>query len=112
MHNDLKKNFKTEALQLWSNTCRNWTRVALCNSCNWRTQDEYGGHELAYASRAILGELLAELISNKALPPSAAGAVLDRAIASLQSLGNIVSVPGAIATVEDIRADLAKQPIR
>ena len=70
-----------------------------------------GGHELAYASRAILGELLAELVANKVLTADTIGSVLDRSIASLQSLGNIVSVPGAISTVKDVRSDLAKQGI-
>jgi hypothetical protein len=71
-----------------------------------------GGHELAYASRAILSELMDELISSKVLSPSAASDVLDRAVVSLQGLGNIVSVPGAIATVKDIRTDLAKHGVK
>ena len=58
-----------------------------------------GGHELAYASRAILSKLLDELISSGALSASAATNVLDRAMVSLNGLGNIASVPGAITVV-------------
>jgi hypothetical protein len=70
-----------------------------------------GGHELAYASGAILSELLDKLISSKALSPSAASDILNRAVVSLQGLGNLVSVPGAIAVVKDIRTDLAKHGV-
>jgi hypothetical protein len=71
-----------------------------------------GGHELAYASRAILSELMNELISSKALSPDAASGILDRAVVSLQHLGNIVSVPGAITVVKDIRTDLAERGVK
>jgi hypothetical protein len=71
-----------------------------------------GGHELAYASRAILSELMDALISSKALSPGVASDILDRAVVSLQGLGNIVSVPGAIATVKDVRTDLAKHGVK
>lgn len=53
-----------------------------------------GGHELAFASRAILGELLAELVASNILTADAVGSVPDRSIVSLQGLGNIVNVPG------------------
>jgi hypothetical protein len=71
-----------------------------------------GGHELAYASRAILSELMDELISSNALSPRAASDILNRAVVSLQGLGNLVSVPGAITTVKDIRTDLAKHGVK
>jgi hypothetical protein len=71
-----------------------------------------GGHELAYASRAILSELMDELISSNALSPRAASDILNRAVVSLQGLGNLVSVPGAITTVQDIRTDLAKHGVK
>ena len=71
-----------------------------------------GGHELAYATRAILSELMDALISNNALTPDAASAVLNRAAVSLQSLGHIVSVPGAITVVKDIRTDLAAHGVK
>jgi hypothetical protein len=71
-----------------------------------------GGHELAYASRAILSELLDELFLSGALSASDTTNVLDRAMVSLNGLGNIVSVPGAIAVVKDIRTDLAKHGVK
>jgi hypothetical protein len=52
-----------------------------------------------------------ELISSGALNPNAASDILNRAVVSLQGLGNIVSIPGAIATVKDIRTDLAKHGV-
>ena len=71
-----------------------------------------GGQELAYASRAILSELMDQLISSGALSSDAAGIVLDGAVVRLQSLGNIVSLPGAITVVKDIRTDLAKHGVK
>ena len=70
-----------------------------------------GGNELGYASRAILSALLDELISSQVISPSAATVILDRAEVSLQSLGNNVSAPGAIAVVKDIRKDLARHDV-
>jgi hypothetical protein len=53
-----------------------------------------------------------ELISSNALSPRAASDILNRAVVSLQGLGNLVSVPGAITTVKDIRTDLAKHGVK
>jgi hypothetical protein len=71
-----------------------------------------GASELGYASRAIVGALLEELISTKLLSAGAATNVLDQAVISLKGLGNLVSVPGAVAIVGDIRAELAKHGVK
>jgi len=58
-----------------------------------------GATESGYGSVAILGALLEKLITlNLRTPASAATDVLDEAVISisLKSLGNLVSVPGAI----------------
>jgi hypothetical protein len=70
-----------------------------------------GAHELAYASRAILNALLDEIISKEVLTAAAVSKVLDRSVVSLQSLGNLASVTGAITVIKDIRTDLAKHGV-
>lgn len=68
--------------------------------------------ELGYASRAILSALMEELVSSKVLSPSAASAVLDKAVANIQGAGSLVWVKGATAVVADVRRDLAPLGVR
>ena len=70
-----------------------------------------GAIELGYASAAIVGALLERLVANKTITPADAKVVLDDAIVSLQSLGHLVSIPGAIRVVGDVRAELAKHGV-
>jgi hypothetical protein len=71
-----------------------------------------GSFELAYASRAILGALMEQLIASNHLSASAATDILAKAIVSLNSCGNLAWVPGSIAVVGDIRSDLAKHGVK
>jgi hypothetical protein len=52
-----------------------------------------GSFELGYASRAILGALMEQLIASNHLSASAASDVLAKAVVSLNSCGNLVWVP-------------------
>jgi hypothetical protein len=71
-----------------------------------------GSIELGYASAAIIGALLEELIASKLISYSIASNVLDKADVSIKGLGNITSVPGALQVVKDVRAQLAKNGVR
>jgi hypothetical protein len=70
-----------------------------------------GAIELGYASSAIVGALLERLVVKGVLSPAETKIILDDAIISLQSLGHLVSVPGAIRIVSDVRAELAKHGV-
>jgi hypothetical protein len=70
-----------------------------------------GAIELGYASAAIVGALLERLVAAKAISADDATGVLDDAIVSLQSLGHLASIPGAIRVVGDVRAELAKHSV-
>lgn len=69
------------------------------------------GNELGYASPAILTALLDELIAGQVLTAAAAAAVLQRAEVSLKEAGEFVWVKGAVAIVQDVKADLANRGV-
>jgi hypothetical protein len=71
-----------------------------------------GATELGYASRAIISLLMKELVTSNIISASTAFDILAKSVVSLQSAGNLVWVPGAVAVVGDIRSDLAKQGIK
>lgn len=71
-----------------------------------------GPSELGYASRAIIAALLEELVSSNVLSAGTATNVLDQAVVSLKGLGNLVSVPGAVTVIGDIRAELAEHGVK
>jgi len=70
-----------------------------------------GAHELGYASAAIVAALLDTLIRNRLISRADASGTLNDAVAALQGLGNLASVPGAIRIVGDVSAQLAKHSI-
>lgn len=71
-----------------------------------------GAHELGYASAAIVGALLEKLVTSKLISTSTAADVLDEAVVSLERLGNLAHIPGAIRVVGDVRTQLTKHGVR
>jgi hypothetical protein len=70
-----------------------------------------GAHELGYANAAIVAALLERLIARKVLSPTDIAGTLADAVESLNSLGRLASVPGAIRIVGDVKAQLAKHSV-
>lgn len=67
-----------------------------------------GAQEMGYANTAIGIALLQRLVAGKVISPDDANAILDVAAMELRSLGNLVSVPGALRIVDDVRGAIGR----